>query len=248
MIVDTLNPFSKKVTNDALQHAKEVFPEEAAGLVVAGQYCPATNTAERPEEDFEISKEEVAKAYKTGHLQGVWHSHTQGQNSPSMNDMKHQIGMGLPWGIHVLEAGAQGPNFVNTITLGDHTLKAPLEGRQWVSGVFDCVNLIRSYFLQEKKLLIPDFARDVEWWDGSSGSPFETLLPEYEKQFHVLPPEVPLELDDIVVMALRSSHPNHFGVLTEDQIVLHHMIGSLSAKRPFVTLQATLTHVLRLKS
>lgn len=248
MIIETPNPFSQKVTNDALQHAKEVFPQEAAGLVVDGKYCPATNRADSPEDDFEIPKEEVAAAYATGKLQGVWHSHTKGQNSPSRVDMQSQIGMGLPWGIHVLEPGQDGPSFVNTLTFGDHLLDTPLEGRTWVSGVYDCVSLVRSYLYQTKGIVIPDFARDVDWWDESSGSPFLEVLPRYEEYLHTLPAETPFEVGDIVVMAIRSSHPNHFGVILEPAVILHHMHGTLSSKRPFVTLQGAVTHILRTKT
>lgn len=247
MMVDTKNPFSQEVTDAALQHAKEVFPQEAAGLVLSGKYVPCSNIADDPESDFQIPKEEVAKAQKSGKLEGVWHSHTKGQNAPSLLDMKSQIAMDVPWGIHVLETGEPEPNFVSTLTLGDHLLDVPYEGRPWVSGVFDCVNIVRSYFKQELGVLLPNFPRDRGWWDEGKSEIMENTLPLYKKFFDVLPPEVVIQKNDVVVMAIRSSYPNHFGVMIEDEIVLHHMVDALPTRRPFVTLQATMTHVLRLK-
>lgn len=247
MMSSETNPFSQEVTDAALEHAKEMFPQEACGLVLSGKYVPSENRAEHPEADFSIAKEEVAAAYKSGKLEGVWHSHTQGQNAPSKRDMESQIAMGLPWGIHVLEQGEEGPNFLNTLTLGDHLLDEPLEGRVWFSGVSDCVSVVRSYFKQKHGLILPDFPRDVSWWDGSGASPIDEVFPVYAEKFDILPPETPIRKEDIVTMAIRSSQSNHLGVMVEDQVILHHPMTGLSALRPFITLQATLTHVLRMK-
>lgn len=244
MITDS-TPFSKQVTKDALEHAQEVYPQESCGLVLNGMYQPCKNVADSPEKTFKIAPTTVAKAMKSGTLDGVWHSHPEGMPNPSITDMEQQIATNVPWGVHVFDGGVE-PNYLSTFTWGDHTLKVPLLERSWVSGIYDCFGLIRSYFFQVEGWKMADFAREGDWWDHTVQENFRRRLDSL-KEFEVLPAVAIPQVGDVVLMAIRSSDPNHFGVISREDMLLHHMSGSLSSERPFVTLQGTITHLLRRK-
>ena len=240
--------FSLKVREKALQHAMEEAPREACGLVFKDRYVPCINVNPEPEKGFVIGNDQnAALVKKHGPYEGVMHSHTAGEVSPSEEDMKHQIASGVPWGVHVLEGGKAGHRYVDYFEFGDHLLDEPLVGRRFRMGVFDCVSLLRSWFWQEHGLKLPDIPRyDDIWEDNDLLQLFANGYSKEISDFDLLEPD-DIRKGDVVMMALRSETVNHFAVLCDDQVAIHHPYGGLSSRKPFVTLQAVAHKILRYK-
>ena len=232
---------------DAKEHAREVYPEESCGLVVAGKYIRCDNIADDPgkhQEDnpdcscrlcsFEISPK-VYAAYGDK-IEMVVHSHPDGPLFPSQADMEGQQLTGKPWAIVALddERVADKP----TIFGGPIP---PLLGREFMHGVTDCYAVIKdAYALGKDKLAeqgindwpfdpieLPEFPRADAWWEGEGDL--------YEQNFRKAGFEETLEPPqpgDVFLMSIRSSKLNHGGILVGDGLIVHHLPSRMSRREP----------------
>lgn len=238
-----MNPFPTHVVEAAIAHAESVYPKEACGLMVGWNYVPCDNVAEDPHADFKISQDQIKKYVAT--MQGVIHSHPQGQIAPSEADMKGQIATNVPWGIVVLmpNKGA----YARFTHWGDHSLAEPLIGRDSLPGVRDCFSLVRAYLYQKYNVTIPDFPRSDDWTTLDTMKIFWANRDAYPMLEKIdIEPGVDPEVGDIIVMTLLSPQPNHFGIVWEKNVILHQPMGGLSARRPIGTLSAKVNFILRL--
>lgn len=239
-------PFSTDVLNAASKDAERRFPNESCGLVIYtedGQvYVPCHNAHPDPANHFSIAQRTVARAMADGSLAGVIHSHPDGQGTPSKHDMVQQIAMGVPWGIFALGRGGRVREY---FSFGDHTLNAPLVGQPWRAAVYDCLGLVRRFFWQVHGVRLPDVAREDNWWETDTEAFYHEHRPMFTQVVDVAPSEV--QAGDFVLFAIGGPAPNHFGVYTGDNVMLHHMSNGLSARRPLNTLHAKIIKGFRLR-
>jgi len=205
------------------------FPQEACGFVVDDQYIAAPNTAADPLHDFKISAIDRMNLVGDRKISAILHSHPYKINEvpkypavwPSTADMTSYLAMGIPWGI----VATEGETTSDVVWLDDDViLNAPLDGREFVHGVFDCYSAIRSWFWQHKNIRLPDFARGMEWWDTG-----EDLYDQNFKDAGFI--EIPLDQaqsGDCVMVKIRSKVTNHAAVITGPASVYHHAYGRLS--------------------
>jgi proteasome lid subunit RPN8/RPN11 len=84
---------------EAVRHAEQEHPKEAAGLVVNGGYFPCRNIAPDPENNFVINPVDYARAMLIGTVEAVVHSHPQG-TPVSDHDRKACRQTKLPWYVY----------------------------------------------------------------------------------------------------------------------------------------------------
>jgi proteasome lid subunit RPN8/RPN11 len=236
---------------EAKRHAREEFPKESCGLIVAGNYIRCENVAADPAQHregdvncgcqlcaFEISGKVYKQHLISGNLQMIVHSHPNGPLHPSKSDMETQEAMNLAWAIIPLDEERIG----NPLVWGGATPIAPVVGREFVHGISDCYSVIRDCFLLGKdKLLeqgvtewpfdpveLPVFPRDDAWWEGEAdlynSEPFKIGFIEV--------PREQARPGDVFLLKIRSDKFNHGGLLVGNNLILHHLPNRLSRREP----------------
>ena len=207
-----------------VRHGREVFR-------------PCQNIAVHPTTRFRIAKADLLLAMEQG-ATAILHSHPGASSDPSMIDRAGCEETGLRWIILGLPDG-------DVTTIEPSGYEAPLVGRPYVFGVFDCWSLIRDYFIQEIGIPLPDFERREDFWLRGEN----LYLDHAEEAGFVRVPEECLREHDVVLMALNSPIPNHGSVYVGDMKILHHRTNRLSGHDVFGGYwQKSTTHVFRHRS
>lgn len=172
--------FERQAIDDFKEHAQRVYPHEACGFIVSGDFVAAENAAANPEETFIITPQAWGAAQRHGSIEAVVHSHPDGLDAPSRADMEQQAAMAVPWGICVTTKDDVSEPFF----FGDQLPVEPIFGangdpnpkRFFRHGVWDCYSLIRDYYRLHRGIILRDFPRDWEWWEGDEAM-YETGFP-----------------------------------------------------------------------
>lgn len=208
----------------ALAQARAEYPSEACGLVIERpsglDYVPCRNVAEEIRGQFIMAAEDYARAEDGGKVVAVVHSHCDCPAKPSQADLKGCEQSGLPWHIVSIPNGTWE-------SIRPSGYRAPLLGRDFVHGVFDCYSLIRDWYREERGIELPDFARRDEWWKAG-----ENL---YMDNFRVagFTPVDTLEAGDVIIMQIGSRVPNHAAVYIGGGLMIHHLQKRLSAREVY---------------
>lgn len=223
-----LNP---RIVADIQEHAIDAFPDEACGLITEAGYVRCVNASPTPRDDFMIPPEQ----YLDHDVLAVVHSHPNGPDAPSAQDMRGQIDSAVPWVIVATNGKACRPPFA----WGDSLAIPPLIGRQFRHGVSDCYDAVRDCFRLGKEagaqlgcewphdaVTLPAAPRDADWWnDGGdlyrqnfSGAGFERI-------------DQP-EPGAVFLASIMSKVPNHAGVYLGRGLVFHHLQNRLSRRDP----------------
>jgi proteasome lid subunit RPN8/RPN11 len=235
-----MNPFAPVVIAAAKKHAREQYPKESCGLVVAGSYVPCDNLADDPFQDFLISPK-VFAAYSTlTGVQAVIHSHPNGPLFPSRSDMVGQLRSAVPWAIIALNEDQIG----DPVMWGDSLPIAPIVGREFMHGVHDCYSALRDTFrLGREKLkeqgvtdvwpldpvTLPEVPRDDAWWEQPDQDLYSAGI--RDNGFRVIDRSEARPGDGFLIK-LRSHKFNHAGLLISNDKILHHLPGLLSRREP----------------
>lgn len=222
------------VVRAAQEHAIAAYPQESCGVVLPHRYLPMPNLHETPNTHFRLDEAALIGL----DVLAVLHSHPGGPAHPSRADMEQQAAMDIPWGI----IATDGVGTLPPVLWGDFTLGTPLLGRDFVHGVYDCYSLIRGYYWQERKIKLPDFPRDDEWWAELG----EDLYVENFARagFRRIAQEDVLT-GDVWLGPVASRVVNHGGVLLEGGLGLHHLHRRLSSREPVLRWRRHITHWLR---
>jgi cell wall-associated NlpC family hydrolase len=227
--------FAPEVIRAMQDHAVRAYPAESCGLVIAGAYVPCANLRAGEADAFRI--DEAFYAIHEAEVEAVIHSHPNGPTCPTGPDMAGQIGTGKIWGIVPCQDGVAG----RPLFWGDYRLEDPLLERPFIHGVTDCYGLIRSWYWQQRKLLLPEFPRGQDWWKDKA----DLYRDGYEKAGFIRIEEHQVRFGDVFLGQVRSPVPNHGGILLENGLVLHHLDHRLSAREPVEPYRKYITHWLR---
>jgi proteasome lid subunit RPN8/RPN11 len=246
--------FDRRIIDAAKTHAIRDCPREAVGVIVGDRYLPQENISPDAAKTFELP---VDAWLKHGRIQGVLHSHPNGNDYPSAADMASQMATAVPWGIIICDA----ERATEPIWFGDQTPRPPLTGpeRYFRHGVTDCYSLIRAWYREARSIVIPDFARDWEWWNQQKqGSAEHQNL--YVEGFSVAGfrriPEYEVRPGDVFLAAIRSKNPCHGGIYLggSGDMILHHLTSGkpvdrsrLAVREPGIRYLKYVTHWLRHK-
>lgn len=152
------------------KHAEKCYPEECCGLVVKKKYIPCENIHCEPEAHWKIDDNDIVKASKKGTLEAIIHSHPFKSDltnvhsfvkndevrlpwAPSVHDMETQLAYAIPFGIIIVNEVGAG----EIIWFGDQVKDLGYEGRPFISGVYDCWTLIRSYYKKEYDIVLLNY-------------------------------------------------------------------------------------------
>lgn len=227
-------------------HVLAEYPKEACGVLVRGQFIPCTNTADDPFKDFRISATDLVRiAMDVGTVEAILHSHPIDRKRPpkwngswpSHQDMVQWLLGTVPWGIVCTE----GENISPFVWLDEGEI-APLEGRPFVHGVWDCYGAVRDWYRLEMKADIPNFPRVMSWWDRG----LDHYTKNFEKAGFIEIPKADVRVGDACLMQVRSEVPNHAAVITGPNQILHHLIHRLSGFDRLDRWDRTITKFVRL--
>ncbi len=107
-----------------------------------------------------------------------------------------------------------------------------LLGREFVYGSTDCLAVLRDFYSENFGLEFPNFARPVEFWKEPAINLYPKLV--HKVGFRILECHPTFYRPaDLILMAFRSSVPNHAAVFVENGKILHHFIGARSTVEPY---------------
>jgi cell wall-associated NlpC family hydrolase len=142
----------------------------------------------------------------------------------------------IPWGI----GGTEGENVDPLVWLDEATI-APLEGREFIHGVWDCYSCVRDWYRLKKGLTIPNFPRGMEWWEKGANH-YED---NYGKAGFTEVDRADTDVGDVCLMQFRSPVPNHAAVITGPNEILHHVFHRYSGSDRFDRWERVIVKFLR---
>lgn len=224
---------NQKLSQAICDHAADVFPEEACGLLIktegGREYVRCGNVAINPEQHFLIDKHDQADAEDRGEVLAIIHSHPNRSLAPSMTDLVSCELHELPWGIVAWPGGE-----MQWVKPSGYI--APLLGREFAHGLMDCWSACRDWYAREAGLQLPNFERKELWWEDESGPSL------YEENFAAAGFEQVNDLrrGDMLVFQVptigRPCHfPNHAAIYLGTEPSLHSEPSpSLGGAGPFI--------------
>jgi proteasome lid subunit RPN8/RPN11 len=203
-------------------HAKKVSPREACGFIIGESENPrlffVDNISETPMNNFLIHPKQYLEAEQHGKIIGIFHSHPRHLPIPSHADQTICNKGNVPWYIYSLVSDA----FAITIPNAD---EAPILGRQFIWGVYDCYTLIRDYYKQELGIVFPqaDYYEERFWEKGNN-----YYLDRFVNFGFKIVSDI--KANDVALITIRSKPkvPNHAGVIMGNGLILHHLQDRLS--------------------
>jgi cell wall-associated NlpC family hydrolase len=254
-------------TAAARHHAEIEAPRESVGIVIDdGEYVPLDNVHPDPTQAFAIATADEDR-YR-GQVKAVIHSHVLAPSEfdprdgpllagPSAADMAQQAQMSCPWGLVTV---IDKLSHETVLWWGDSLPVAPLVGRPFFHGIFDCYSLIRDFYRGDEfgtvaeafgaPVALPDFPRDFDWWTDrdDAGNP---LVPKnlYLENFAAAGfrpiGRDELRAGDVFLAQVQAPVTNHGGIYLGDGSILHHLRRRLSRREPAAPWIEYITHFLR---
>lgn len=152
-------------------HVLQEFPREACAYLAGVVIVPVKNISPTPNETFAVNPIERMKAEaEFGEVTGFLHSHPVSLREagtrpypvewPSGLDMQSWIADDVRWGISACDG-----EVVSEPIWMDEDYIAPLEGRPFIHGIWDCYSAVRDWFRVNKQITLKNYPRGMEWWN-----------------------------------------------------------------------------------
>nr|UVN04729.1 MAG: protein of unknown function DUF1175 [Bacteriophage sp.] len=212
-----------KIKMQIMQHAKEVYPHECAGLVTqksrVQKYHRLDNVSQDPENESMPDETQYALASLEGEPIAFVHSHTgDGATTvPSATDLCFCDESGLSW-------------VIVSIPEGDMRIiepkRRPLIGRPWALGAYDCYGLVMD-FHKRHGVTLTDRRLPFEWWKPEYK---EDLYRDYWREDGFIENTGDPEVGDMIIFQLQAEKWNHAGIYVGNNNILHHAFGKLSRR------------------
>ena len=222
------------------EYCIEQAPKEACGYVYDDTIVFCKNVSEVPN-TFELSEEDSLKIQQT---QGaiLWHSHTNGINHPSKQDLEMQLETDIPWAVLVLDSLNDQYFLKEIFYFGDCLKRDPLYERSYRFGVTDCANFVLDYY-QENGIKFPAYPRDMdEWLAGAYSYEDYFTKPGFKVVGNCLKDA---KEGDLLLFNIRAKFPNHAGIYLGNGIFGHHLQNRVSKKEPVEPWSRYLVKVMR---
>jgi len=224
------------------KHILECYPQEGCGLLIGEDFIPLENEHPEPANNFSLSEKDSFKVMQAGKDAILMHSHTMDKFTddpriPSYEDMVGQKNTGIEWGI----VHCDGENVSEALCFGKPK-KDDLEGRSYITNVYDCFTLARDYYWQEYKIDFGIHPRPANWEEWNQ----HYIEQNYKDVgFYQLEKGEPYKKGDIALFSIAANYINHIGVILDGDIFIHHLYNKKSCKDSLSRWHRQLTKVLR---
>ena len=227
-----------KCVEDAIAHAKRDFPNEACGAIINGTYVPFKNAHPEPYKAFLINDQKFFEHYILNEVECLVHSHND-SNMASLLDQQQQIELNIPSLIINLRSNS----VMDCIVFGEDKI-APLEGRPFFYGAFDCIKLVQDYMKLILDIDLPTVPHDWEFW-LTKNTLFEDWIGS-NNNFHEVELKDVKEHDLLFYNISGLRMLNHVAVvINNNKEVYHHMINNVSGRYPINYQRKYLRKVMR---
>ena len=114
------------------------------------------------------------------------------------------------------------------------------KGRPWNPPVYDCFELIRDFFKDNRIHEIPPYAKPDHWWEDGT---LDLYMDNFEREgFQVVDePVSEWRPGDVILMAVGTKVACHGAILLPDNTILHHFIDRISCAEPYRPLYRNMT-------
>lgn len=236
-----ISNLNKDAVQAAMSHAKAEFPDEACGAIIKGKYLPFENTVEDKANAFEISADAWFVHYTAGDVDCLVHSHND-FNKASVLDQVQQKELDIP----SLIINLRQKSVIDCIVFGCEEI-APLFGRPFFYGAFDCISLVNDFVRQEFDIVLPNPAHDWEFWLHGESPLEDFLAQDNNKTVYEIPVTEARRGDILFYNMYGTRYYNHMAAVYEDNMtILHHLDGHISGKYPINYARKYLRKVMRL--
>jgi proteasome lid subunit RPN8/RPN11 len=206
--------WTQEVAEAAYNHAAEVYPHEAAGIVERGAYVRLDNRSTTPGEDVKLSDEELVRVAQA---EVFFHSHPDAPGVPSEHDMVYQKQLGVPFVVMCLP-------IYDCFAWGDTLARAPIMGRGFRHGVHDCYSLVRDWYREAGIVDLDEWPRGWEWWTRAGQNLYRD---NFEATgFQQIPVSEATQRGDGLLFAFNYKVPMHAALVVDKDLLLHHASGS----------------------
>lgn len=220
------------IKKQIIEEGLKAYPRECCGFILSvadeQQLYPVPNDAGDWGEDFFIlDASHWVEADSKGDILAIYHTHPITSSKPSEPDKEACKRSGVPWVVcspKLAEFSIIYPDNVET--------SAPILGRSFVWGMWDCYGLVKDVYLQELNIELPNIDRGklFGWETDPQWNVIEDNM--HFAGFETISRKNPLQKYDAFLMAINSPFRkiNHCGVLMEPDknIFYHHLMGRLS--------------------
>ena len=197
---------------------------ETCGFVLHdGSVLQVPNAAEDPINEFSIDAAIYAEHEQR--VAGIWHSHLELAGFSPL-DQQVLSTDNVPWAVYCIADDSWHE------CDPEMRVFAPLEGRPFVYGVYDCYSLVVDFLNKKRHIQLPEWERK-QWgeWNTPSFDPFDMEWSKYGKPVT----DKQYQAGDILLLNLgdHSGHTDHLGVFTDPNHFLHHPSGMVSRLQTF---------------
>lgn len=225
LIIDELTKFVKEC-------GFKRYPEEACGLIYSDtkgkpHFVECKNASLEPKHNFLIDPNEYLEIEKLGEIIGCWHTHCNVEPHPSSADKQGAINTQVPWFIGSVFGDEYPKEFkgLNRVEV-DENYEAPLLGRVYVFGVFDCFSLMRDYYKRELHIELPELPRSERIWASEPDYMAKQAVQNFDL-VRMPEGESPM-VGDLFFIQTGLEGADHIGIYLGDDRILHQMRNRLS--------------------
>lgn len=210
-----------------MQDAWKAKPREACGLlsIINGKqrYHPIKNIAEN-QADFLMDSQEYMAVEdfvesQAGDIVAIIHSHPASSELPSSMDKVGCEITGIPWAIYSTKTN-------EWHVFSPSGYKAPLIGREFKHGIFDCYSAMRDWYAETLSISLPDFQRAEKWWEKGQN----LLMENFQSAGFEQVMDGSLHLGDVILCNIASPVVNHCAVYIGKDQVFHQTMNRLSSR------------------
>lgn len=214
-----------RIKKEIEELAKANSNEEVCGFIYADisgnpLIYKCKNIAEDKTKEFLIDHDDYLAVYSLSNqlILGVYHSHPASSGF-SEADLESAEESCLPFYLYDIQADKWHEYIPSTYD-------SPTDCLRFVMGFQDCYGLVRNFFRKNYNCYLSDYDRDESFCHEEQC----VIMNSFEKEGFYKVDLNDIQIGDLILFKSDKALPQHFGILVEPQIMLHHPRNGLSRK------------------